>query len=165
MATDDCQYERKQSCIWWHWPPLTMCCEVYFVSVRISFGHATRQRIEAQHANEARSDQNRAQHAITWGECDDTWQCHGTTCKNFRCQRLTQATTRVARGATPAIWTSLVDNHLRERAKALSAPQSGPAKQLASPVYHLSGVQACRIDCPEPLSGQTLRSADGRGAL
>jgi len=43
--------------------------------------------------------------------------------------------TRVARGATPAIWASLVDNHLRERTKALSAPQSGPVKQPASPVY------------------------------
>jgi len=54
---------------------------------------------------------------------------------------------------------------MRERTKALSAPHSGPAKQLASPVYHLSGVQVCRIDCPELLSGQTLRSADERGAL
>jgi len=61
--------------------------------------------------------------------------------------------------------TSLVDNHLRERTKALSAPQSGSAKQLASRVYHLSGVQACRFDRPEPLSDQTLLSADGIGAL
>jgi len=98
-------------------------------------GHATRQRIEAQHANEAQSDQNRAQHAITWCECDDTWQCHGISRKNIQCQRLVQATTRVARGATPEIWASLVDNHLRERTKALFAPQSGPVKQLASPVY------------------------------
>ena len=54
---------------------------------------------------------------------------------------------------------------MRERTKALSAPQSGPAKQPTSGVYHHSGVQACKIDCPEPLSGQTLRSADGIGAL
>jgi len=94
-----------------------------------------------------------------------TWQCYGTTLKKFWCQRLTQATTRVAQGATPAIWASLVGNHLRERTKALSAPQSGPVKQLASPVYHLSGVQAERIYFPEPLLGQTLRSADGMGVL
>jgi len=114
---------------------------------------------------EAQSDSNRAQHTKAWDECDDTWQCHGATRKNFRCQRLIQATTRVARAATPAIWASLVDNHLRERTKALSASQSGPAKQLASRVYHISGVQACIIDCSELLSVQTLRSADGIGAL
>jgi len=128
-------------------------------------GHATRPRVEAQYANEAQSEKNRAQQAITRGKCDDTWQCHGTTRTNCRCQRLTQATTRVARAATRALWASLVDNHMRERTKALSAPQSGPAKQLTSRVYHLSEVQACRIDCAEPLSGQNLRSADGIGAL
>jgi len=63
------------------------------------------------------------------------------------------------------MWASLVDNHLRERTKALSASQSGPAKQLASRVYHISGVQACIIDCSELLSVQTFRSADGIGAL
>jgi len=99
------------------------------------------------------------------GECDDTWQCHGTTRKNIRCERRTQAMTRVAQGATPAIWASLVDNPLPERTTALSAPQSGPSKQLATPVDHLSGVQALSIDCPQTLSGQALRSADGRGAV
>ena len=128
-------------------------------------GHATGQKIEERDANEAQTDQNQAQHASTWGECDDTWQCHGTTRKNIRCQQLTEAMNRVAQGATPAIWASLVDNHLPERTTALSAPQSGPPKQLATLVDHLSGVQAVRIDCPPTLSGQALRSADGRGAF
>jgi len=58
-----------------------------------------------------------------------------------------------------------MDNHLPERTAALSAPQSGPPKQLAAPVDNRSGVQAFRIDFPETLPGQALRSADGRGAL
>jgi len=104
-----------------------------------------RLRIEAQYANEAKTDQNQAQHATTWGECEDTWQCHGTTRKNIPCQRLTQARTCVAQGAAPAIWASMVNNHLPERTTALSAPQSGPPKQLATPMDHLLGVQALRI--------------------
>jgi len=72
--------------------------------------------------------ENPTQDATTWGECDDTWQCHGTTRKNIRCQRLTQARTCVARGATQATWAILVDNHLPERTTALSALQSGLPK-------------------------------------
>jgi len=128
-------------------------------------GHATGQRIEAQYANAAQTDQNQAQQATTWGECDDTWQCPGTTRKNIRCQRLTQAMTGVARGATPALWASLVDNHLPESITALFAPQNGPSRELATPMDHLLGVKDFRIDIPASLSGQALRSENRRGAL
>jgi len=120
--------------------------------------------MEAQHANEAQPDQNQAQHATTWGACDGTWQCHSTMRKNNQCQRLTQAMTCVARGATPAIWDSLEDKHFPERTTALSAPQRGRSTQLETPMNHLLGVQAFRIDRPASLPCLALRSADERGA-